>query len=274
MRSVYVLDLAHPLLLGKDSTVLTVVFNSASKLGKVNFISGFYEAAIVVSELKVNYTKILEKIKETWDRDDDYFINSGKRSYFGIKCEKAYDRLLKDAQFLLPPLKLLDPIAADLLKIHSLGMGPILKEHVYSYAIMLLSNHWEDLERKRDGVSNPISAVMTAIQMNCSLLLNVAERGSESRSNGALLIFIYALAHHLAIQLQHILKRIEHRQSVCDFATAAFLLKPSKYLESECWQLKVYFRLSDVLNYLDTTEFKPISVNLSLPKELDLLARE
>jgi hypothetical protein len=63
MRSVYNLNLNHPLLLGEDATGLTAVVCPKAKPGSFTFLSGAYDAALVAIKLAENETKILKEIE-------------------------------------------------------------------------------------------------------------------------------------------------------------------------------------------------------------------
>lgn len=272
MRSVYFLDLAHPLLMGKDSCGLSVVFNSTGQPEKMNFLSGFYDAALVVSEMVENAERIREKKEEACVVDVDKEDHGALWESMRMKGRyaNAYKRLLQNTRSLLPPLRLLEPAASEFLELHRLGMESILKAHIRSYAMMLLSNHWVDLEHGRGKSGDPIGTVLTAIMRDCSSLAMVHDNQDEA----AFYTFIYALSHHLAVKLYYVLKLVEQQQSDCDFAAAAFSLEPFNHQEYEYWRLDVHFRPSDGVTYLNNVLVGIPSFSLSLPVEFDVLAGE
>ncbi|PFG51960.1 hypothetical protein ATG98_0940 [Marinobacter sp. LV10R520-4] len=275
MCSVYMLDLAHPLLLGETSIGLKVIFKSVGKHENLNFLSGFYEAAIVASELGRNPEKIRDRVAENLasDATEKDLDVLRRHQLLRERCYSAYDNLLLDAWSLLPPWKLLKPVADDLLRMHRLGMGAIFKAHIHSYAMMLLSNHWSVFEREWGETHDPVNAVMAAIQRDCNFLAKVDSEECEPCSNGPLFTFIYALSHHVAVQLWRYLKNID-QHSECDFSTAAFIIEPLCSEGAKSWKLEAYFRLSDGVTYLSDRLRVVTSVSLSLPKELDILAGE
>lgn len=279
MRSVYVLNLEHPLLLGEESVGLRVVIDSVGSPRALNYLSGFYEAALMASRLDENYERVLEEIEAAGtpapeETDPATLLECSRLK---SRYADAYERLLQCAMSLLPPLKLLEPISGDILKMHRLGMGPSLKAHVRSYAMTMLSNHWADLEDGRRGVDDPISAVMLGIQRDCAYL-PVAEdiegREGESGSSSPFFTFVYALAHHIAVQLQGALKLIERQQADCDFHSAAFMIEQSGHRDYECWSLKVCFRDSEGTTELDDTWLQLPGVNLTLPEGIGFLGSE
>ncbi len=272
MRSVYFLNLAHPLLMGEDSRGLSVVINSTGRPRNKNFLSGFYDAALVASEVIENAEMIREKIDEITVVDLDIEEHEAQWESMLLKNRYAntYNHLLQNARSLLPPLKFLEPVAAEVLAFHRLGMGSILKAHILSYAVMLLSNHWVELEHGRGKPSDPIGSMMTAIKRDCSSLVVV----DDNQDDAAFHTFIYALAHHLAVELYYALKQVEQQQFDCDFAAAFFSVVPFKHEGKEFWKLDVHFRPSDGVMYLHNVRIDFRSVNISLPVEFNVLAGE
>ncbi|MCE8052533.1 hypothetical protein HOP61_14640 [Halomonas daqingensis] len=270
MRSVYFLNLAHPLLMGEDSRGLSVILSSTGRPGNKNFLSGFYDAALVASEVIENAEKIREKIDEITVVDLGLEEHEAQWESMLLKNRYAntYNHLLQNARSLLPPLKFLEPVVDEVLEFHRLGMGSILKAHILSYAVMLLSNHWVEIEHGRGKPSDPIGSMMTAIKRDCSSLV-VAD---DSQDAVDFHTFIYALAHHLAVELYYVLKQVEQQQFDCDFAVAFFSVEPFTHEGNELWKLDVHFRPSDGVMYLNNVLISIRSVNISLPVEFNVLA--
>lgn len=277
MRSVYFLDLTHPLLLGEDSLGLTVEYAFDKGPGKENFISSFYEAALVLVDLYNNADDISERIQEvctTVDGKEKPVGENNPRSLRSLYSD-AYTELYNAAVSLLPPRKYVDEARGDLVRIRKLGMGCILKSHIYSYALMLLSHHWKDVEYKRGGVSDPIEELMKIIKVDCAYLIGVDDSDGGSRLNGPLLECIYALAHHLAVNLQYTLKLIEKRDgSDYRFSDAIFSLDLVKGEGGKCWKIKSHFLPSDGVFCVRSVKCNDLSVSLRLPEGLDLFAEE
>jgi len=275
MRSVYNLDLAHPLLLGKESIGLTAIFSSSTKPGNVTFLSGFYDAALVAITLAKHTTEILTKIDATSSSDESRAVPATmqERSRLSARRRKAYLKLDHDAHFLLPQIKPTQAAAEDFLKAHSLGMGPILKDHIYAYVTMLLSNHWADLERIRGKRHEPICDVMRVIRRDCSALATTENPESSPHSDSDFFSLIYLLARHVAVELQHTLKSLD-QHAECDFSTAIFQIEPSNHQNDGRWVVRAYFRSSDGVTYLGNGAVTLPSVALSLPEELEVLGIE
>lgn len=277
MRSVYFIDLTHSLLLGDASLGLTVTYLPARRLGGANFISGIYEAAIVASYLAENVDTIranIQKACEPTDGEKDPEKITKKLS-LGRHYSDAYQKLRMNAISLLPSEKAVLPAKADLLRADKLGMGPILKAHIYSYAMMLLSHHWESVEYKRGGVSDPIEELMKVIKVDCAYLIGVDDSDGGSRLNGPLIECIYALAHHLAVSLKHTLKFVEDRDGL-DYrlADAVFSIGLLKNEGGECWKIMSHFRSSDGVFRSCNIFYYSQSVSLSFSGDLNLLIKE
>lgn len=276
IRSVYALNLEHPLLLGEESVGLKLMVMSMGSHSGVNYLSGFYEAALVVSKFNENNESISKKIEEIGtplsnSDEQDLEVLKEKSRLERRRYLNAYERLLQGARSLLPSsLELLEPISGYLLQLHRLGIGPALKAHIRSYAMMLLSNHWSDLEHGRSGAHKPVSAVRTAIQRDC-VVDDRYSRKRESLPRSDFSDFIYALAHYIAVQLQHALKSVEWQQPDCDFLNALYSIESFDHPNYDCWLLKVHFRSSDGGIYLDDTIFILPSVSLSLPEGVESL---
>lgn len=275
MRSVYTLNLCHPFLLGKDSIGLTAIFSSSTKPGNVTFLSGFYDAALVAITLAKHTTEILTKIDATSSSDESRAVPATmqERSRLSARRRKAYLKLDHDAHSLLPQIQPTQTAAEDFLKAHSLGMGPILKDHIYAYVTMLLSNHWADLERVRGKRHEPICDVMHAIRRDCSALATTENPENSPHSDSDFFALVYFLAHHVAVELQHTLKSLD-QFAECDFSTAIFQIEPSNHQNDERWVVRAYFRSSDGVTYLGNGAVTLPSVALSLPEELEVLGIE
>ena len=266
MRSVYVLNLAHPLLWGEDSTGLTVVYELEP--GRANLVSGFYQAATVASELIENSARIAEMAGEAGTLDEEK-VNSKtslKNPSFRERIWDAYYDLLDSAKSLLPSMRFIVPAVISINKMHRLGMSQIIEVHIQAYAMMLLSKHWKDLENERGGAWEPIGAVMTAIEKDCIALQGYADREVEPNQNSALLICIYTLSHHLAIQLQSDLKYIETLRGDGDFSTAAFSMQFFSCQKTESWRLKAHYPPSEGIVCLGNVVLLTTGVSLTFPE--------
>lgn len=271
MRSVYSLDLGHPVLLGKDSIGLTVTFGSSAKSGNVTFLSGFYDAALVAITLAKNAKNILKKIDTTTSFEENHTVPRARQehSHSGAQLRKAYSKLNSDARSILPQRQPSEDAAEDFLKAHSLGIGPLLKAHIYAYVTMLISNHWADLKRHRGRHQEPIDAVRTAIRRDCSTLLTAEKQENETHSDSDLFDLLYSLAHHVAVELQHHLESID-QQAECDFSIALFQIEPPVHPNRESWIVRAHFRSSDGVTDLGDRFVMLPSLSLSLPEELDV----
>lgn len=277
MRSVYFIDLTHSLLLGDASLGLTVTYLPARRPGDSNFISGIYEAAFVVSYLAENFDTMHKNIKKACaPKGGAESLEELKRLVsLEARYSSAYQELRMNAMSLLPSGKAVLPAKADLLRADKLGMGPILKAHIYSYAMMLLSNYWRDIEGSRRKPSSPIDSVMEAISYDLYYVLGVEGENVEPHSNSSLCRCVYDLSHYLAVQLQHDLRVAEHQKD-SDFrlADAVFSICCFSNEGEERWQIKSRFLPSDGVFRLHTQLLAGEWVDLSLPEELKLLVKE
>jgi len=214
MCSVYVLDLAHALLWGERSMVRKTLFITP-ELGSVSCLSGFYEASVVAC-------KIVESLEGR---------PYGQRAM-------ALEESLETCLSILPPREYLEPAVKDLLRINRLGISRVLKAHVQSFVMTLLSNHWGDLERK-DGPF-PIDAVMEAISRDCVSLIDHPGVQSETRPYNPLLLLVYAWAHCIAVDIQNNLKLQPMDDQ--DLAGATFLIKEILKGGRAHWEVNLYHR--------------------------------
>jgi len=270
MRSVYNLNLNHPLLLGEDATGLTAVVYPKAKPGSFTFLSGAYDAALVAIKLAENETKILKEIETvaSSEQQEEQERPQAKRYSSSTRLRKAHIELYEAAHSLLPKLQLSKEGAEDFLQAHNLGFGPIVKAHIWAYATMLLSNHWDDIEpwRKR----GTIAPVMQAIRWDCSTLVAKGSSASPPHSEGSFLALIYSLAHHIAAELQDTLKSLDPHAE-CDFSTAIFQIEPPNPHSGESWIVRALFRQADGVTHLGNFLLPLRRVSLWLPKELEVL---
>ncbi|WP_405418396.1 hypothetical protein [Marinobacter flavimaris] len=272
MRSVYYLGLNHPLLLGKDATGLTAVIHPRAKPGSFTFLSGAYDAALVAIKLTENTTRISKEIETiaSSEQQEKQERNRSRAGRYGLSTwiSKAHRELYTAAHSLLPEINPSKEGAEDFLQAHSLGFGPIVKAHIWAYATMLLSNHWDDIEpwRKR----GTIAPVMQAIRWDCSTLVAKGSSSSPPHSEGSFLALIYSLAHHIAVELQDTLKSLDPHAE-CDFSTAIFQIEPPNPHSSERWIVRALFRQADGVTNRGNFLVPLHRVSLWLPKELEVL---
>lgn len=269
MRSVYFLDLTHSLLLGDASLGLTVMYLPARRPGYSNFISGVYEAAFVVSYLAENFEKINANIQQACSSKGIAENPEELKKLLPLeeRYSNANQELRMNAISLLPSEKAVVPAKADLLRADELGLGPILKAHIYGYATILLSNYWRDIEGSRRKSSSPIDSVMEAISYDLCYVLGVGGEDVESRSNSSLYRCVYDLSHYLAVQLQNDLRIVEH-QSDSDFrlADAVFSICCFSNEGEEWWEVRSHFRPADGVFCLYRQLLDSERVNISLPE--------
>lgn len=270
MRSVYNLNLSHPLLLGEDATGLTAVVYHSAKPGSFTFLSGAYDAALVAIKLKKNTARILKEI-ETIESSEQQEEQKQKRPQairhrLSNRLRKAHLELYGAAHSLLPEIKISEEGAEDFLNAHNLGFGPIVKAHICAYATMLLSNYWDDIELRRKR--GTIAPVMLAIRWDCSTLVTRDNSESSLPLEADFFALIYSLAHHIAVELQDALKSLDPHGEF-DFSTAIFQIELPHSQSSEHWIVRALFREADGVTHLGNFLLPLRRVSLSLPKDLD-----
>lgn len=273
--SVYNLELSHPMLLGKDSTALTVPFISSKKPGEAHFLSGFYEAAVVATKLSKYNREVTERIKQKFSADEkESNISTRTEDLIGKnRCLNALWQYSTNAGSLVPYLQLSQAATDHFLELHELEMGPILKAHLQSYAITLLSNHWTDLKRGQGKPSKPISPVMKKIQWDYSILMPTNDKEGEQQSLQDFFIFLYSLAFSVAVQLQSCLRGLNEIAKL-DLSTALFSINSCRSRKKEPWIIKAHFRHSNYVDQKRNLGYRPRSVSLSLPATLRALGTE
>lgn len=278
MYSVYVLDLTHPLFSGKNPLGLAAFFIPEGGTGRENFISSFFDAATLKARLVKHESHIVEKIESAFSPPvsksislESKLISKGK-DYF-LRSLADYHQ---SAQSLLPALELSETTAESLIEVHNLGMSPILKAHLSSYVMKLLTHHWNEVEQCDGAPHEPIASIMSTIQRDCYSLASPENRDKEKFLENDFFTLLYRLILHTARKLQLCLRKLD-TENECDFPNASFMIAPPLPEQKTPYRVvKVFFRSTWQLNQLQQRNRVCLipRVNLSLPAALKALPSE
>jgi len=275
IRSVYIFNLSHSLLLGQKSLALTALLVSGYGGGRYNLISGVLKAVALKAKLIKYQSHIIERI------DDAFSLNDGESSALPPRLQSkgpspflwAITNYHLDAQSLLPPLTLTQEQAANLIGLQKPGIERSLHAHLLGYVMTLLSNHWNETACEQGTHANPIKPVISAIERDCSSLI-AAGTGNKDIST-SFYIVLYQLALHIAQEVQFHLRKID-KDNNYNFSKGSFLITPFHQGKATRWVIKVHFRNPADLAYAPPTQgmsWIP-SVNLSVPRLLRALPQE
>lgn len=269
MRSVYFINVAHPALLGRGSVGLTILAPGPRADNTFNYLSGFYEAALVISDLSESESDIQKRIEAVGSlKKAGSSIDEQKNPLdLRAKYSKAYDSLRSNALALLPSVGPIKPIAKAFIHLRELQLDAVIKAHVFSYVAALLNDHWKALHEAPP--STVIKPVFATIEAACYQL-----QAPDRRSDECLQILteaIYALAVNVAVQLKQDLLRVEARQADFDFANGIFLIVPYDNDGKDAFKLEVCFRPSVGVTHLKPTVLMLRQYALSLPAGLEPL---
>ena len=269
MRSVYFINVAHPALLGRGSVGLTVLAPGPLADNTFNYLSGFYEAALVISDLSENESNILKRIEAVGSLKKAGASIKEQQAALDLRAKysRAYDSQRSNALALLPPSGQIKPIVEAFIHLRELQLDAVIKAHVFSYVAALLNDHWKIL---RESPPSPvITPVFATIEAACYQL-----QAPDRRSDECLQILteaIYALAVNVAVRLKQDLLGIEVRQADFDFANGIFLIVPYDKDGKDVFKLEVCFRPSVGVTHLKPTVLMLRQYPLSLPDGLEPL---
>lgn len=271
LSSVYFLDISHPVIKGLDSVGLAVFFCSQKSESEFSFLNGFYEAALVYSELNKSLSEIKKRINMMSLLGEEKASYEGRKKGFelGQMYSSAYKKLFESAKSLLPAAEYIEPAVKAFVRLRGLDVGPIVEAHILSYAVTLLSNHWFELGNC--PFNKVIKPVIAAIEADCSSLMTLDDCPKDNKF--ALAKALYALAVNVALRLRQELRAMEAQQSDFDFASGIFLIKRFMDADKDFLKLSVCFNDSDGVTYLKDTLVMLDSVSLVLPRGLKPLVQ-
>ncbi|MAQ49678.1 MAG: hypothetical protein CMK86_11310 [Pseudomonadales bacterium] len=269
MRSVYFINVAHPALLGRGSVGLTVLAPSPRADNTFNYLSGFYEAALVISDLSENESNILKRIEAVGSlKKAGSSIDEQKNALdLRAKYSRAYASQRSNALALLPSNGQIKPIVEAFIHLRELQLDAVITAHVFSYVAALLNDHWKAL--RKYPLPTVIKPVFATIEAACYQL-----QAPDRRSDECLQILteaMYALAVNVAVRLKQDLLGIEAQQADFDFADGIFLIVPYDKDGKDVFKLEVCFRPSVGVTHLKPTVLMLRQYPLSLPDGLEPL---
>lgn len=269
MRSVYFINVAHPALLGRDSVGLTVLAPDPRADNTFNYLSGFYEAALVISDLSESESNILKRIESVGSSEKAKASIEEQKSALDLRARysRAYESLRSNALALLPSSTQITPIEKAFIHLRELQLDAVIKAHVFSYVAAILNDHWKVLNE--DPPSTVIKPVFATIKAACCQLQAHKSRSDEWLQE--LPEAIYALAVNVAVRLKQNLLAIEARQADFDFSNGIFLIVPYDKDGTGGFKLEVCFRANVGVTHLGQTLLMLRGYALSLPDGLEPL---
>ncbi|RUR43430.1 hypothetical protein [Vreelandella populi] len=158
---------------------------------------------------------------------------------------------LASAEELLPPLSYIEPLAGWLVKEYNAASAAWLLERVHFYAISLLSTVWQRLAENKAGPKTPVEVIFQkiyeelpkerlsiplaphiTIDSPCEDEANQLENENIQEKHSLIATLIYALAHHVALELQYDLGKLMFKHgytysSLMDFHIVPFRSDPT-----------------------------------------------
>mgnify|MGYP003134230297 CR=1 FL=1 len=170
---------------------------------------------------------------------------------------------LASVKELLPPLSYIEPLAGWLVKEYNAASAAWLLERVHFYAISLLSTSWQRLAENKAGPKTPVEVIFQKIYEElpkerlsiplaphiiidspCEDEANQLENENGQEKLSLLATLIYALAHHVALELQYKLGKLMFKHGYTDFSVMDFHIVP--------------FRTDPTFLHKETLKYKPV----------------
>jgi len=260
MSSVYVLNLKHPVFSLSDCLGVELVLLSPPDIQRSNLIDGMIDAAFVAATLLTGTDDGLDQtaaiLEDKTHCDKNAAFAQIKKRYHR---NKQMDKVFADARGLLPSMKYIKPAVDQLMRGYQEGIVRWLEARVQCYAMRLLSRAWEPLENGRGYPDAPVESVMQDIQCDFPAIIDRPAAEEEVTDQpDPFSKLIYALAHHLAKELQHTLTIATIKNGDCDFSEGSFSLTPMQIGKVRHWNLRVYFIRTNGVAYMGSV---PVSYN-------------
>ncbi|MGM1051002.1 MAG: hypothetical protein ACQEXO_01215 [Pseudomonadota bacterium] len=211
MTSIFVLDLDHRLIRPESRAEVSVTMYSARN-GKQQLrtvVNSLVEALFVVARYQVQATDTARRAESLEALEQD-------------------ERTVADARALLPKAFDPGPLARQLARAYDADSANWLQVRLHGYAEQLLSHGWDALSAGQGGPGHPVGKVIDAIARDFPERPEspnqqgssepISEGAASAQSDAGLIqadsvteaddshaphvILLYALAHHLAVQLQ------------------------------------------------------------------------
>ncbi|WP_171051173.1 hypothetical protein [Halomonas sp. ATBC28] len=253
--SIYLLDLAHPLMGNGDSKAVVInLLPSRPDLKQTRITDGIIDAVMTAGVCDLQLKTLLEQYGITDAAKSDTpkdITSSGFQTYeAAIKAfdtanarQAEYDkikRVMDCAQALLPSICYLEHGTKLLLRSYDEDDADWLLTIVHADAMWLLSTSWVAVEEGQLGPDEPHPDIIAGIAHRLGHIPeNVTkEDGGKAYSDteaalsdkpagySPLVILFYALSHHLAKQLQHTLQDYTGQHSDIDYEATSFMLIP------------------------------------------------
>tara|TARA_R100001039_G_C1843924_1_gene104474 strand:+ start:546 stop:2168 length:1623 start_codon:yes stop_codon:yes gene_type:complete len=246
--SIIVLNLAHPALGETDNVGVDVTLLKSHPIPtsstEHDMINALFVAAILIDEWQ-----------KTAPLEDNNAPTTVHEWEAAMARQKAYDHKKKpydDAKALLPPMKYIAPLAAQLASHYGAAGARWLQAYVEHYAMRLLNEAWATLTKNTGMLTNPVAEIMQAIEHDCQVTEstktktdcavdhgdNAPEKDdtvskedeslhdSDQTASSPLPILLYTLAHHLASTFKNYLSGVPEGMNADVWSNATFCLPP------------------------------------------------
>lgn len=298
--SIYLLDLAHPLLGTFKRAPLTIMSPpSTTNPKQTEMVGGIVDAAMTAGVCSLQIDALLKEYDAIKDKsiasDDTKQELKPKHDPYGEakNYQEKYNklkRILNQALSLLPSTRYLEGGMEELLRRYDAEDANWLLSSVHIGACHLLTSAWSELKEGFLGPEQPCHdvIVVTARRLGITPEYVIAEPEQESEpasekadnytkvldgrpptvepiSYSPLALLFYALSHHLAIQLQRAFNPNEHEaaEAMTYMLVPVFLNSPNDST-LPAFQLRSYVRRSEEIDKEPTTTIFRRSVDEDL----------